>query len=80
VDAGAGGGLTYAMPLANDTWLVPSTGFYAVRRPGMPPITIGATRIDVVKTSEDGGSLSVGVGVKYGTTELTDALALGGRF
>lgn len=77
VDAGIGGGLTYAMPLVKDTWLVPSTGFYSLPRRG---ITNFAARIDVIRTSSDGRSLNVGIGVKYGTSDLSNALAFGGRF
>ena len=77
VDAGVGGGLTYAMPFAKDTWLVPSSGFYSLPRQG---ITNVAARIDVVKSSADGSSLNVGLGIKYGSSDLSNALAFGGRF
>lgn len=77
VDAGAGVGLTYAMPLKTDLWLVPSAGFYSLPRRG---ITTSTARIDVVKASADGRSLNVGVGIKYGSSPLSNALALGGRF
>ena len=77
VDAGVGGGLTYAMPLVKDTWLVPSIGFYSLPRRG---ITSSSARLDLVKSSSDGSSLNVGLGVKYGTADLSNALAFGGRF
>jgi hypothetical protein len=80
VDAGAGVGLTYAMPLMRDTWLVPSVGFYSLRRPGIPAITAAAARVDVGKNPSEGRSLNVGVGIEYGSSPLSNALALGGRF
>jgi hypothetical protein len=80
VDSGAGVGITYATPLATDTWLVPSAGFYSLRRPGMPLVTIAAARVDVVKSLSEGRSLNVGVGIKYGSSPSSNAFALGGSF
>ena len=80
VDAGVGAGLTYAMPLRNDTWLVPSAGFYSLRRPGTPTITAAAARVDVVQDLSEGRSVNVGVGIKYGASPFSNTLALGGRF
>jgi hypothetical protein len=77
VDAGIGGGLTYAMPLVKDTWLVPSTGFYSLPRRGITNVT---ARIDIIESSSDGRSLNVGLGIKYGTSDLRNALAFGGSF
>jgi hypothetical protein len=63
LDAGVGGGLTYAMPLRPNLWLVGSGGVY-----GVPPQGVGLgrgaadLRIDLVKRLTDDRTLSVGVG------------------
>jgi hypothetical protein len=63
LDAGVGGGLTYAMPLRPNLWLVGSGGFYAVpaHAAGFGR-TSADVRLDVMTRLPDDRTLSVGVG------------------
>jgi hypothetical protein len=70
IDAGAGGGLTYAAPVRADLWLVAGTGFFGVPSHGVPgqnyipPRAATELRLDLVKKKADGGTLSVGLGAR----------------
>jgi hypothetical protein len=80
VDAGLGGGLTYAIPLRKSLWLVPSTGFYALpRASGGTPIVSTAARVDLVKQLAWGRTLNVGLGTRSGAGQFS-ALHFGGSF
>jgi hypothetical protein len=64
IDAGAGGGLTYAMPLQPSLWLVPSAGFYAVPGiSGAPVRTVAGGGLDLAVQSKSGRVFTTGVGV-----------------
>ncbi|HEY0468793.1 MAG TPA: hypothetical protein VGC79_31585 [Polyangiaceae bacterium] len=84
VDAGMGGGLSYAVPLRKGLWLVPSAGFYALPSAGggttwgSPSVTTSA-RVDLVKQLGWGRTLSVGLGVRAGAGQF-NALHFGGSF
>jgi len=83
IDAGMGGGLTYAIPLRKSWWLVPSAGFYALPTPGSPTASryTGAGRVDVVKQLAWGRTLSFGLGARVGSGNGTfNALNFGGSF
>jgi hypothetical protein len=83
VDAGIGGGLTYAVPLRNHLWLVPSAGFYALPNSlgggAAAPVT-AAARVDLVKQLGWGRTLSVGIGTKIAPSGAFNALHFGGSF
>jgi len=70
IDSGAGGGLTYAAPVRPNLWLVGGAGFYGVPSHGtpgqvyVPPRAATELRIDLVKKSADGRTLSVGLGAR----------------
>lgn len=83
VDAGLGGGLTYAAPLTKSIWLVSSVGFYT-----LPPlegarsaVVTQAARLDLVKHLGWGRTLSVGLGtrVRTGAAQFS-AISFGGAF
>ena len=80
VDAGMGGGLSYAVPLRKNLWLVPSAGFYALpyASGGSAPVT-AAARVDLVKQLAWGRTLSVGLGTRTGSGQF-NALHFGGSF
>jgi hypothetical protein len=62
VDAGAGGGVTYSIPLPKDMWLVASAGAYT--QPNLPtraPMRADA-RVDLILRSTPSSALSVGLG------------------
>jgi len=81
VDAGMGGGFTYAVPLRKSLWLVSSAGFYALPTPagGSPAIVSSAARIDVVKQLAWGRTLSLGLGTRNSFGQFS-ALHFGGSF
>jgi hypothetical protein len=80
VDAGMGGGLTYAIPLRKSLWLVPSAGFYALPHASGGSATVTtAARIDLVKQLAWGRTLSVGIGTRSGAGQF-NALHFGGSF
>lgn len=82
VDAGMGGGFTYAMRLGKSVWLVPSAGFYALPALGGRTSTLtSSARIDIVKHLGWGRTLNFGLGTRQlGTSVHTDALSFGGTF
>ncbi|HET7545731.1 MAG TPA: hypothetical protein VFK05_37945 [Polyangiaceae bacterium] len=82
IDAGMGGGLTYAVPLRKSLWLVPSAGFYALPNSvggGAAARVTAAARVDLVKQLGWGRTLSVGVGARLGSGAF-NALHFGGSF
>ncbi len=81
VDAGMGGGLSYALPLRKNLWLVPSAGLYVLPNPGggNTALVTTAARIDVVKQLAWGRTLSVGLGTRSGSGQV-NALHFGGSF
>ena len=80
VDAGMGGGLTYAVPLRKNLWLVPSAGFYAVPSfGGGSAFVTAAARVDLVKQLAWGRTLNVGLGTRSGSGQF-NALHFGGSF
>ena len=81
VDAGMGGGLTYAVPLRKNLWLVPSVGFYAVPAfgGGSSAFVSSAARVDLVKQLAWGRTLNVGLGTRSGSGQF-NALHFGGSF
>lgn len=70
VDGAVGGGVTYAVPLRASWWLVMGAGIYT--RPvhdTIPAETRGDLRIDLMKSTSDGGGVNVGVsrrGISFG--------------
>jgi hypothetical protein len=63
VDGAIGAGLTYTVPLASSLWLVAGAGVYGVpAHAPFPARQSSDVRVDVTKTLNDGGSLTVGVG------------------
>lgn len=63
LDSGAGGGLTYSIPLPNDMWLVASAGAYTQPNAAPGPIQLKPdARLDVVLRSTPSSALSLGVG------------------
>lgn len=80
VDAGMGGGITYAIPLRKSLWLVPSAGAYAMpRASGGNSLVTTAAQVDLVKQLAWGGTLSFGLGTRSGNGRF-DALHFGGSF
>jgi hypothetical protein len=83
VDAGLGGGLTYAAPLGKKLWLVSAVGFYA-----LPSIDLAASavvsasaRVEVVKQLRAGHVLSFGMGTRNRTGAAPfNAVSFGGNF
>jgi hypothetical protein len=67
LDAGAGGGLTFAVPLPRDLWLVASAGVYG--QPSMPGRSLLRTdaKLDVVLRATSDHPLALGIG-KRGLT------------
>jgi len=65
LDAGAGGGLTYALPLRPNTWLVASGGGYVVPgHLGLPARAAAGGGLDlVVQQPKSGRTLTSGIGV-----------------
>jgi len=63
LDAVAGGGLTYSMPVAKNLWLVPSAGF-TVQPSSLQgrALTKGDARLDLLMKTSTDRTLSVGVG------------------
>jgi hypothetical protein len=63
LDAGAGGGISYTMPVARNVWLVPSAGVYSQPN-GITPTTRTRSdaRVDLVFKTYGGRALGVGVG------------------
>ena len=82
VDAGMGGGLTYAVPLRKSLWLVPSAGIYVLPNStgggAAAPVTTAA-RVDLVKQLGWGGTLSFGLGGRFDSGRF-EALHFGGSF
>lgn len=81
VDAGMGGGLTYAMPLRKSWWLMPSAGLYAQPSPGggASAFVTTAARVDLVKQLASGRTLNVGLGSRVGSGQV-NSLNFGGSF
>jgi hypothetical protein len=81
VDAGVGGGLSYAVPLRRSLWLVSSVGLYGLPTPfgGDSAFVVQAARVDVVKQLAWGRTLSVGLGSRLGGG-VVNALHFGGSF
>lgn len=82
VDTGTGAGLSYAIPLRKQLWLLPSAGLYRLPTPGdgtTTPIITSAARLDLVALLAQGRTLSVGLGARSGSDEF-QALNLGGSF
>jgi hypothetical protein len=69
IDGGAGGGLTYTVPVQRSMWLVGNAGFYGVpgRGPGLPPRTATDLRVDLVQETSPGHTLHFGIERKDGT-------------
>jgi hypothetical protein len=67
LDAGAGGGLTFAMPLPKDLWLVAAAGVYG--QPALPGRSLlrSDAKLDVVLRATTDHPLAVGIG-KRGLT------------
>jgi hypothetical protein len=65
LDAGAGGGLTYALPLSPTLWLVPSAGGYIIpSHDYIPARGVAAVGLDLAaKTRQEGVLLTTGIGV-----------------
>ena len=63
LDAGAGGGISYTMPVARNVWLVPSAGVYSQPN-GITPTTRTRSdaRVDLVFKTYGDRTLGVGVG------------------
>lgn len=81
VDAGMGGGLTYAVPLTKSLWLVPSAGLYAQPNwgGGTSALVTAAARVDLVKRLGWGRTLNFGLGTRSGFGQFS-ALHFGGSF
>jgi len=81
VDAGMGGGFSYAVPIRKNLWLVSSAGLYGMPAPGggAPAVVTSAARVDVVKQLAWGRTLSVGLGTRLGSG-VFNALHFGGSF
>jgi hypothetical protein len=63
VDGAIGGGITYSIPIRPSIWLVAGAGFYGVpAHDSLPARRRSDFRVDLVKTTSDGRSMSVGVG------------------
>lgn len=63
LDAAAGGGVSYAMPVARNTWLVPSAGVYGQPNGIVPTARVKSdARVDVIFRTYTGRTLGVGVG------------------
>jgi hypothetical protein len=64
IDAGAGGGLTYAAPLRSDAWLVGSAGGFGVPgHLGLPPRASAQGGLDLVVQQKSKAIWSAGLGV-----------------
>jgi len=81
VDTGTGAGLSYAVPLRKQLWLLPSAGVYRLPTPGdgTSPFLTSAARVDLVAQLAHGGTLSVGLGARSGVGQF-HALNFGGSF
>jgi len=81
VDSGSGAGLSYAIPLRKQLWLLPSAGVYRLPTPGdgTSPLVTSAARLDLVAQLDQGHTLSVGLGARSGTGQF-HALNFGGSF
>jgi hypothetical protein len=63
VDSAIGGAVTYSIPINPSIWLVAGAGVYTVpAHYGLPARQQSDVRLDLVKTTNDGRSVSVGVG------------------
>jgi hypothetical protein len=83
VDAGLGGGLSYASPLGKKLWLVSSVGFYALPPPdvSMSAVVSTSARVDLVKQLPAGHVLNFGLGTRNRTgAGLFNAVSFGGNF
>jgi hypothetical protein len=83
VDAGIGGGVTYATPLGKKFWLVSSVGFYALppADSAMSAVVTSSARLDLVKQLPAGHVLSFGMGTRNRTgAALFNAVSFGGNF
>lgn len=65
IDGGMGGAVTYSIPLRPSLWLVGSGGYYRV--PAPPPRAAAEFRVDLVKETQSGQSLRMGIEKKSGT-------------
>ncbi len=83
VDAGLGGGLSYASPLGKKLWLVSSVGFYALPPPDMSMSAVVSTsaRVDLVKQLPAGHVLSFGLGTRNRSGAASfNAVSFGANF
>jgi hypothetical protein len=63
IDSGMGAAVTYSIPIKPSIWLVAGAGAYTVPAHfGLPARQRSDFRLDLVKTTSDGRSVSVGVG------------------
>lgn len=71
VDAVAGGGVTYSMPLSHDVWIVPGAGAYAKSSltQGRVP-SKGTVHVDLLMDTGNGRTLGIGVGKRGGRQAL----------
>ena len=73
LDSGAGGGITYTVPIDRNVWLVGAAGMYAVPKIDQLPVRKSSElRVDVMTKQSSGQTWSVGVG--------TRGLHIGGTF
>ena len=83
VDAGLGGGLSYASPLGKKLWLVSSVGFYALPPPdvSMSAVLSTSARVDLVKQLPAGHVLNFGLGTRNRSGAGSfNAVSFGGNF
>jgi hypothetical protein len=82
LDAGAGGGLTYALPLRPNVWLVGSAGGYGVPgHLGLPARAAAGGGLDlVVQQQKSGRTLSSGIGVSTTGRGVRVMPRVGGTF
>ena len=68
IDAGLGGGVTYAVPLRPSLWLVAGAGIYSVpgRNDVLAARNAAQVRLDLVKETKDSGTVRVGFEQKMG--------------
>jgi hypothetical protein len=65
IDAGAGGGLVYAVPLPSNLFLTASTGLYHLPRNGASrPVTMGDARLDLGWQPAPGRTVTLGIGLR----------------
>jgi|HubBroStandDraft_1064217.scaffolds.fasta_scaffold40576_2 hypothetical protein len=66
LDSGAGGGVTYEMPVAKDLSLVASGGAYGVPGNGLPTRYAAHAGLDIVEQKPNGGAMFTGIGLMRG--------------